>query len=228
MSQSRSSTEAGKAGGVGGPSSFLLLPLGHFRKAGRNKGLLAPFGFADHEPGDSGCLLNDRKALFRTQNGDHLGQAIGREAVRRHHGNAAAAHQSKPRMRIDDVRIAFSTDLHVLFGVAGGGNSRIVEQELMPRFAQRIVQRGNADDPGLGIRGRTADHDLTSRNHQGPGQAVLLQDRQDLVGRVTLGYAAQVQLHTRLRQLHRPLLGIEPDLVVAHQGQGLGQLVGFG
>src|SRR5262249_32424777 len=65
---------------------------------------------------------------------------------------------------------------------------------------------GDGDFPAVGARRGAAEGDVAARRRQGPTQAVLVQDRQHLVRRVALGDAAQVQLHPRLEQLHRPLL----------------------
>ena len=54
------------------------------------------------------------------------------------------------------------------------------------------------------------------------------QQGQQLLGRVALGDAAQVEQHAHQQQLHRAVLRIQPHVAEAHAGQGLTQLLRVG
>ena len=74
--------------------------------------------------------------------------------MRRHDSDAHPADEADSGSRIDNVGIAFAVDLEILFGVAGGADGGVMENEISFGAGIRVFQRSDADGPAFGCRRR--------------------------------------------------------------------------
>ena len=83
------------------------------------------------------CTLNrldQFHSLFRAEDADGGGEAVGKGSARSHHRHAARAENTQPGPRVNNVRIAFPVNLDKLLGIAGSCNRSPTQDQVAYRL----------------------------------------------------------------------------------------------
>ena len=150
---------------------------------------------ADAQDGGAWCFFREREALVWSEHGDRGIEAVGVEAAACDDGGAAADGHGPAGARVEDVRVAYAVRGHPLFGVAGGGDGGVAEDDGAGVRRAGDVERGHVDGPAVSIRRRRGDDDVAAEGGEGACQAVRFEDGDGFVGGVAFGEAAEVEGH---------------------------------
>ena len=105
--------------------------------------------------------------------------------------------QAMPSAWIDDVRVTLAADFDVLLGIAGRGHAQSSQHQCRPT-SSLLAERRDADAPAVGAGRRVADDDVAAGRDKRRVMPCFLRHLLHCFGRVALGDAAQVELHSRL------------------------------
>ena len=94
--------------------------------------------------------------------------------------------------------VADTADLDGLLGVAGGGNARAAKEDSAGGFIRERVDICDADFPAVAVRRRIRNRNVAAGGNEGATDSVCLQHRQNGIGRIAFGNAAQIKLHAGL------------------------------